>query len=320
VLLPIALLIFLTAFSVFLAIYFVLVEKQSSPKAELKRRLQRMARSGAKELPDEVRAEITRETSATDKFFAQLGPTRNLDRKLDQAGLQMTVTSFVAISFLLALACATAVLLRTHSLVFSAVTALATIAAAEFFLRFKKQKRTDRFTEQFPDALTMISRSLRAGHSFTTAIQLVGQEIPSPVGELFKTAYDQQLLGLRITDALTNINERIESLDLKFFTTVVSINADTGGNLSEILDKLSLTIRERLRIRRQVSVYTAQGRMSGYVLGALPLIAFVAFNILNPEYESALLSEPLGKYILAFAACMQLIGLFVIRNIIRIRI
>jgi tight adherence protein B len=320
VILPIALLIFLTALCIFLAIYFVVVEKQSSPKAELKRRLQRMARSGAKELPDEIRAEITRETTSSDKFFASLGPTRNLDRKLDQAGLKMTVTSFVAITSALAIASATAVLLRTHSLIFSSITAIATIIAAHFFLKFRRQKRTNRFTELFPEALTMISRSLRAGHSFTSSIQLVGQEIPSPVGELFKMAYDQQLLGLRITDALTNLNERIESLDLKFFTTVVSINADTGGNLSEILDKLSITIKERLRIRRQVSVYTAQGRMSGYVLGALPLIAFVAFNILNPEYESALLKEPLGRYILGFAASMQLIGMLVIRNIIRIRI
>lgn len=319
-LLPIALLIFITAFCIFLAIYFFVMEKQSSPKAELKRRLQRMARSGAKELPDEVRAEITKETSASDKFFARLAATRNLDRKLDQAGLDLTVTTFVAVTSVLALSSAVAVLLRTHSFIFSSLTAIGTVTAADFLLRVKRQKRTERFTEHFPEALTMISRSLRAGHSFTTSIQLVGQEIPAPVGELFKTAYDQQLLGLRITDALTNLNERIESLDLKFFTTVVSINADTGGNLSDILDKLSITIRERLRIRRQVSVYTAQGRMSGYVLGALPLIVFVAFNILNPDYESALLNEPLGVYILVFAACMQLIGLLVIRNIIRIRI
>jgi tight adherence protein B len=320
VLLPIALLVFVTAFCIFLAIYFALVDRRSSPKAELKRRLQRMARSGANELPDDLRAEITREISPSDRFFANLRATRNLDRKLDHAGLEMTVTSFVAITSALAAVCGSAVLLRTHTLILSSISAVATIVAAEVFLKFKKQKRTDRFTQLFPEALTMISRSLRAGHSFTASIQLVGQEIPSPVGELFKTAYDQQLLGLRITDALGNLNERIDSLDLKFFTTVVSINADTGGNLSEILDKLSITIRERLRIRRQVSVYTAQGRVSGYVLGALPVTAFVAFNILNPEYESALLKDPLGIYILAFAACMQLIGMLVIRNIIKIRI
>ena len=133
-------------------------------------------------------------------------------------------------------------------------------------------------------------------------------------------AYDQQQLGLRITDGLANLNERVESLDLRFFTTVVGINSEVGGNLSEVLEKLSVTIRERLRIRRQVRVYTAQGRMSGYILGALPVVAFVLFNILNPTYESVLIKEPMGIYVLVIAACMQLIGLLVIRNIIKIKI
>ena len=137
---------------------------------------------------------------------------------------------------------------------------------------------------------------------------------------MFKTAYDQQLLGLRITDTLVNLNNRIESLDLRFFTTVIGINSEIGGNLSEVLDKLALTIRERLRIRRQVRVYTAQGRMSGYVVGVLPVVAFIAFNILNPDYETVLIRERMGIYILAGAACLQLIGLLAIRNIINIKI
>jgi tight adherence protein B len=166
----------------------------------------------------------------------------------------------------------------------------------------------------------MVARSLRAGHSFTSAIQLIGQEIPDPVGELFKTAYEQQLLGLRITETLQNLNERIESLDLRFFTTAVAINNDVGGNLSDILENLAETIRERLKIRRQVKVYTAQGRMSGYVLGALPIVTFIIFNILNPKYESVLYKETMGRYVLAFAVFMQLIGFLVIRQIIKIRI
>ncbi len=166
----------------------------------------------------------------------------------------------------------------------------------------------------------MISRSLRAGHSFTSAIQLVGEEIQNPVGELFKTAYDQQLLGLRITESLNNMNERIESLDLRFFTTAIAINNDVGGNLSEILENLAKTIRERLKIRRQVRVYTAQGRMTGYVLGVLPVFTFFMFNILNPHYESVLYKETRGLYVLGLAVCLQVVGLFVIRKIIRIRI
>ena len=319
-LLPIAALTFLTVVCLFLAVYLWLLEKRRSPKTELKRRLQRMARSGAKEMPEELRAEITRETRPFDRLLTRLPLTRDLDKKLDHAGMHISVSLFITLTAASAIASTALVILSTGSILLGMLTALASLLLAHLFLRLQIQRRKDRFTELFPDALTMIARSLRAGHAFTTSVQLVGQEVPAPVGELFKTAYDQQLLGLRMTDGLSNLNERMDSLDLRFFTTVIGINAEIGGNLAEILEKLALTIRERLKIRRQVQVYTAQGRMSGYVVGVLPIVAFVAFNMINPEYESALLKEPMGIYVLLFAACMQLLGLLIIRNIIRIKI
>jgi len=320
VFLPIVATVFLTAFCLCIAAYLWTMERQASPKAELKRRLQQMARAGAGDMSEELRAEITRETRAADRLLARLPLTRDLDRKLDHAGLAMSVSRFVALVSGCAVIVASAVGLVTKSSLFAFLAAAVSLVIATVVLRLKTDQRKEKFTELFPDALAMISRSLRAGHSFTATIQLVGEEVPSPVGELFKTAYDQQLLGLRITDTLVNLNNRIESLDLRFFTTVIGINSEIGGNLSEVLDKLALTIRERLRIRRQVRVYTAQGRMSGYVVGVLPVIAFVAFNVLNPDYESILLKEPMGMYILAGAASLQLLGLVVIRNIINIKI
>jgi tight adherence protein B len=320
VLLPIAVLIFVTALCIFVAVYLGVSEKHASPKAELRRRLQRMARSSENELPEELKSEIAKETKPLDLVLARLPFTRDLDRKLDHAGLKTTASSFVMITGPISLAIGALAGLRSGSFIVALAGIIATPLVANIYLYFKIDQRREKFTELFPDALAMVSRSLRAGHSFTTAIQLVGQEIPAPVGELFKTAYDQQLLGLRITDGLANMNERMESLDLRFFTTVVAINSEVGGNLSEVLDKLAVTIRERLRIRRQVRVYTAQGRMSGYVLGALPLVAFVIFNILYASYESVLLKEPMGIYILAFAGAMQITGLLIIRKIVRIQI
>lgn len=316
----IAALIFLTVFCLLIASYLAMVERHASPKAELKRRLRRMARSGAKEMSAELRAEITWEAKPADKFFARLPFTRNLDKKLDHAGFKATVSIFVMGYATLAITCAAIVALITKSALFGLLALASCVWLANLYLKLKTEQRKDKFTELFPDALSMISRSLRSGHSFTSSVQLVGQEIPPPVGDLFKTAYDQQLLGLRMIDTLGNLNERMESLDLRFFTTVIGINAEIGGNLSEVLDKLAVTIRERLRIRRQVQVYTAQGRMSGYVLGVLPIVAFIAFNILDAEYESVLIKEPIGIYVLALAACMQLLGLLVIRNIIKIKI
>ena len=311
---------FLTTFCLVVVLCLVVSGRQASPKSELRRRLRHMARQGAQEMPSELKSEIVREMTPVDRMLSRWALAQDLERKLDRAGLQLTTSAFLAITAGFALLGAALALAATRSLWWVLPAAAVSVYLCLGYLRMKAQLRADRFTELFPEALTMISRSLRAGHSFNTAVQLVGSEIANPVGELFKTAYDQQLLGLRITDGLTSLNERIESLDLRFFTTVICINSETGGNLSEILDKLSETIRERLRIRKQVRVYTAQGRMSGYVLGALPILAFIAFNILNPSYESTLIREPLGIYILAGAACLQLVGLLVIRNIIKIKI
>jgi tight adherence protein B len=311
--------IFLTAFSAVIAIYLALAGVQASPKTELKRRLRRMAKKDVQEMPSVLDSEITGET-ALDRFLSRLPATRALEKKLGNAGLNLTVSTFVLVSIALAVIVAAVAVVLTRSALFALPAAAASMLLTLGYLRFKTQQRAEKFTELFPDALTMIARSLRAGHSFNTAVQLVGQEVPNPVGELFKMAYDQQMLGLRITDGLSNLNERVSSLDLRFFTTVVCINTEVGGNLAETLDKLAVTIRERLRIRRQVQVYTAQGRMSGYVLGVLPVVAFVAFNILNPGYESALIKEPIGLYVLGFAVCMQLAGLVIIKNIIKIKI
>ncbi|GFO55332.1 hypothetical protein GMSM_23390 [Geomonas sp. Red276] len=319
-LLHVAVLIFLTAFCAFVALWLAWRERSASPRAELKRRLQQLSRVSPKAVPEELKAEIAKEAKPTDLFFARFPLTRNLSVKLDRAGLAVTVSLFVAGMFAAALVVLLLVVLLVKSLLLGLAASVATVLAGDLFLKIRAQIRLEKFTEQFPDALTMIARSLRAGHSFTTAIQLVGQELAPPVGDLFKLAYDQQQLGLRLTDALAELNGRLDSLDLRFFTTVVSINTEIGGNLSDVLDKLALTIRERLRIRRQVRVFTAQGRMSGYVLGGLPIASFVTISFVYPEYEKALFTEPMGIYIVVFATVLQLFGLMVIRRIIRIQI
>lgn len=318
---PIVVITFFAVLFIFLAVFLGFSAYKESPKAELKRRLRHMAKNRSDQgMPEDLRSEIIREIPPLDRILAKLPFTRNLDRKLDYAGLEITASRFLLIPVGLTVVVFVLALFLTKSILIALALAILVSLIPFGFLHFKIQQRLEKFTELFPDALTMVARSLRAGHSFTSAIQLVGQEISEPVGGLFKTAYEQQLLGLRITETLQNLNERIESLDLRFFTTAVAINTDVGGNLSEILESLAQTIRERLKIRRQVKVYTAQGRMSGYVLGALPIVTFIIFNILNPEYESVLYKETMGRYVLAFAVIMQLIGFLVIRKIIKIRI
>lgn len=319
--LPIVVITFIAVFFLFFAVYLGVSAVRTSPKYELKRRLQRLAKdSDAHGMPEDLRAEIIREIPPLDKLLGSLSLTRDLDKKLDHAGLEITSSRFLIIAVSATVFSFVLILLLSKSILSALVCSIIVSLLPFAFLHHKIGQRLEKFTELFPDALTMISRSLRAGHSFTSGIQLVGDEIQDPVGELFKTAYDQQLLGLRITETLSNLNERIESLDLRFFTTAIAINNDVGGNLSDILDNLALTIRERLKIRRQVRVYTAQGRMTGYVLGALPIFTFIIFNILNPKYESVLYRETKGLYVLGLAVFLQVVGFFVIRKIIRIRI
>ncbi|WP_136513115.1 type II secretion system F family protein [Geomonas edaphica] len=319
--LAIVVITFIAVFFLFFAVYLGVSTVRTSPKYQLKRRLQRLAKSSDSQgMSEDLRAEIIREIPPLDKLLGSLPLTRDLDKKLDHAGLEITSSRFLIIAVSASAFSFVLILLLSKSFLSALVCGFVVSLLPFAFLHHKITQRLEKFTELFPDALTMISRSLRAGHSFTSGIQLVGEEIQDPVGELFKTAYDQQLLGLRITETLSNLNERIDSLDLRFFTTAIAINNDVGGNLSDILDNLALTIRERLKIRRQVRVYTAQGRMTGYVLGALPIFTFIVFNILNPKYESVLYKETRGLYVLGVAVILQLVGFFVIRKIIRIRI
>jgi tight adherence protein B len=319
----ILLLIFVAVFLAILAIYLNIASAKDSPKAELKRRLRQVALTGGRDtggMSTELRAEIVKETPPLVRVLSNIPFLRGFEGRIDRSGLTISLQAFFLITLGLGIGGFALCFLLTRSLILSPVVAAALFVAPFVFMEFKKKQRENRFTEMFPDALTMISRSLRSGHSFTSSIQLVGQEVGEPVGSLFKTAYDQQMLGLRIIDTLNNLNNRIESLDLRFFTTAVAINSDVGGNFAEILDKLADTIRERIKIKRQLRVHTAQARMSGYILAVLPIVMFFVMNFMIPGYQKVLLESDRGLKLLIAAAIMQIIGFFVIRKIINIRI
>jgi len=319
---------FITVFLLVGTFLMAVFTEKDTPAAILRRRLRRMVQEkGQSQLPDELCSDIIRETPPLDRFLCRLPILCNLERYLDHAGLKVKVTYFVyMVSVGTLLIFTLAFLLGYNFLVFKLALAAAFLSAAlvplcaVVIIHYKTKSRLVRFTEQMPDVLMMISRSLRAGHSMGSAIELVGTEMANPAGELFKMAYDQQKLGLRLIDTLSNMINRIESLDLRFFITAVSIHSEVGGNLAEILDKLGDTIRDRIKIRRQIRVYTAQGRLSGYVLAVMPLAAFVLMNIMLPGYEKHLFTEKLGNIMLITAFSMQLIGYLVIKKIVEIRI
>jgi tight adherence protein B len=319
----IILLIFIAVFLVILAIYLNIAAAKDSPKAELKRRLRQVALTGGRDagsMTTDLRLEIVRETPPLVRVLSKVPFLRGLEGRIDRSGLAISVQSFLLVTLGLGIGGFAICYLLSKNLIVSLLLAAGLFVVPFLFMEFKKRKREDKFTELFPDALTMMARSIRSGHSFASSIELVGKEVSDPVGSLFKMAYDQQMLGLRINDTLNNLNNRIDSLDLRFFTTAVAINSEVGGNFAEILEKLADTIRERLKIKRQLRVHTAQGRLTGYILAVLPIVVFFMMNFMMPGYQDKLLNNDTGRWFLVGAAVMQLIGFLVIRKIINIRI
>jgi tight adherence protein B len=187
-------------------------------------------------------------------------------------------------------------------------------------LNVKRGRRLRAFEEQFPEGLDLIARALKAGHAFATGLKMVADEMPDPVGPEFRKTFDEQNFGLPLKDALDNLTHRMPLLDVRFFATAVLIQRETGGNLSEILENLGHVVRERFKILRQVRVYTAHGRFTGYVLLALPAVLCIALSFINPEHMNLLFRERIGQYMLLGALGMQTMGYLWIKQVIKIEV
>jgi tight adherence protein B len=189
-----------------------------------------------------------------------------------------------------------------------------------FFLRIKRTRRMRAFEEAFPEALDLMARALKAGHAFATGLKMVADEMAEPVGPEFRKTFDEQNFGLPLKDALASLTARVPLLDVRFFSTAVLIQRETGGNLSEILENLAHVVRERFKILRQVRVYTAHGRLTGYVLLALPAFLAIALAFINPEHMQLLFRERIGHMLLGAAAIMQTVGYFWIKQVVKIEV
>jgi tight adherence protein B len=203
---------------------------------------------------------------------------------------------------------------------------LAPIAGAIFFtvpfawLLHKRWKRLKTFAAQLPDALELVGRALRAGHSLAAGMHVVAEEMPLPIADEFNRVYEEQNLGIPIEDALKNMCDRVPNLDLRFFVTSVLVQRQTGGDLAEILDKIGYVIRERFRILGQVKALTAEGRLSGVILIALPFLLFLIMLHIKYDYVEKLWTHPLGVKMAMTALGMQLLGALVIRKIVNIKV
>jgi tight adherence protein B len=176
------------------------------------------------------------------------------------------------------------------------------------------------FEERFPEALDLLGRAVRAGHAFTTGLEMIAKESSEPIASEFRTTFEEQNFGLPLRDALLNMTERIPSIDVRFFVTALLIQKETGGNLAEILDGLARVIRDRFRIYREVKVRTAQGRLTAGILIALPIFMMIVLTVLNPTYMRVLFDDPRGPAILTVAGAMQFVGSLMLWKIIHIEV
>jgi tight adherence protein B len=317
----IVVLFFIAAFLGIIALYMSYMEVKTSPRYHLKKRLRGLAIDASnRRFPSDLRLEILREMSPFERFLYRFKPVRRLDGFIDMAGLKADVRLFIiliigfaalgyCIGFFIGLGWKVPFIFVPVGFVVPLI-----------YLSVKKTRRFARFTGQFPDALSMLSRSLRAGHSISAAFEMVGNEMPEPVAGLFKSAYEEQTFGLSMREAIGHMARRMPGTDVQFFVMATNIHREIGGNLGEVLDRLAHTIRERLRIRRQVRVYTAQARLSGYILAVVPIVMAVFLWFILPGYIQELWTVTWGKYAIGVAVFLQVLGFLVIRNIINIRI
>ncbi len=255
-----------------------------------------------------------------DRLFSQTGPGTWVAKLIEQAGSTTGVSTVLiaslALGLLVAMTCT--VLLRNAV---GLVPGFLLGASVPFVVLLQKRsKRMRKFEEQFPEALDLLSRAIKAGHAFQTAMGMVADEGAAPMGPEFKKTFEEQNYGLPLKDALNNLAVRMPLLDVRFFSTAVLIQRETGGNLSEILDNLAYVVRERFKILRQVRVYTAHGRMTGYVLMALPAFLAIALMFINPEHMEVLFTEREGRMMIGATVVMQTIGFLWIRKIVRIEV
>jgi tight adherence protein B len=273
---------------------------------------------------DDERADILRSTAfENDKksLLELLTPKFLSPKKLfEQADCHIKPSTLFGIGLLLASLGATATVLARVPVYFAPINALVCLSLPFLWLWNKRRTRLKKFASQLPDALELVARALRAGHSLGAGMHVVAEEMPAPIADEFSRCFEETNLGIAIEEAMKSMCERVPNLDLRFFVTSVSIQRQTGGDLAEILDKIGYVVRERFRILGQVKALTGEGRLSGVVLIALPFALFAFMLNIKPDYVESLWTTDLGKRMSVFAIIAQILGAIVIRKIVNIKV
>lgn len=291
------------------------------PEAKrIEKRLRAMSAGAGTETASLAKQRLLAQSPALERLLLQVPRVHQLDKVLLQSGLALNVAGFIGLTLLAAgagLLLAYLIRLPAYTVIFIGVAAG---ALPLIYVLNAKMKRLNTFEQQLPDALDLMGRAMRAGHAFPSALKMVGEEMPEPAAGEFRIVFDEVNYGISVQDALTNLATRVPSTDLRYFVISVLIQRETGGNLSELLDKISALIRARLRLLGTVRVLSAEGRLSAWILTLLPFALALVLNIVNPKFLSLLWVDPMGLKVVGFALILMIVGIYWMWRVIKIRI
>ena len=315
----------LVFFAAFLGVegLYIWWNSRSGPDAKrISKRLRMMSAGGHadSETTSVLKQRLLSNSPEVEKLLLRLPRVSGLDRFIVQSGAEWTVASFLGITAgMFAAGLLGSLVFRLPLPVAAIVGAILAILPWQYLL-YLRQKRLKRFEEQLPEALDLIGRALRAGHAFSSALQMAGDELPEPIGEEFRQTFDEINFGVPTHAALENLAARVPSTDLGFFVIAVLIQRESGGNLSEVLDNISAIIRERLKLFGKVRALAAEGKFSAVVLSILPFVTAFLLYLINPGFMSLLWTEPVGVYLIWGSVFFMILGAIWMRKIIRIHV
>ncbi|MFY9843355.1 MAG: type II secretion system F family protein [Terriglobales bacterium] len=288
----------------------------------LRDRLSAVQESPEQPTPDAalLRDEVLSQIPAFDTWLRRSERVSVLQKMLAQGHVDVRAGNFLMLCAFSAVALAAIAIVAGGNVMFGWAGGVLGFFVPYAYASHQRTKRFAKFEEKFPEAIDTLARAVRAGHAFTTALEMIANEVSEPVAGEFRQLFEEQKFGLPVRDALLNLADRIPLVDVKFFVTAVMLQRETGGNLAEILDNLSYVIRERFKILRQVRVHTAQGRLTMVLLMALPPVIVVIMTILNPGFIRPLFTDPIGHALIVGGITLQTLGYFFIRRIIRIQV
>ena len=310
--------------SVFVVAALVLTAGRSSASQQTKQTLSvlQAALATSKLSPADQAVDIRKEELLSavpwlNRWLLKLEVAPRLRILLYQANLQWTAGSLILMCAICFVIPTYLIYLRTGTFIFSVLIGLLLGAAPLIFVLHKRTQRFSKFEEGLPEALDLMVSALRAGHSFVSALDLAATESPDPIGKEFRICFDEQNYGLELKTAMSNLAERVPLQDLKIVITAILIQKESGGNLAEVFDKAAYVIRERFRLKRQVRVHTAQGRLTGWILSFLPVVLGIGLYLVNPASMSLLWTRAIGVKLLYLSGTMTIIGALIIRKIVR---